>query len=93
MFFLCMRTLLFLVVQGVALLFALLRLIQCTIFSPITEAMRVKMKNMRQKVAGSLNTRMPMSTVPTAPMPVQMGYAVPMGMTLVAFDRKSMLRT
>ena len=46
---------------------------QCTIFRPTTEAMRVKMKIMRHRVTGSLNTSMPMSTVPTAPMPVQMG--------------------
>ena len=39
----------------------------------MTEAISVNVKNRRQKVAGSLNTKMPISTVPTAPMPVQMG--------------------
>jgi len=44
-----------------------------TILSPITDAINVKIKNSRQKLAGSLNTRMPMSTVPMAPMPVHTG--------------------
>lgn len=41
--------------------------------SPTTEAIRVKMKNSRQKVTGSLKIRMPMMTVPTAPIPVHTG--------------------
>ena len=45
----------------------------CTIFRPTTEAMRVKMKKSRQNDAGSLKTRMPTMTVPTAPIPVHTG--------------------
>lgn len=43
------------------------------IFKPTTEAISVVMKSSRQKLAGSLKTRMPMRTVPTAPMPVHTG--------------------
>ncbi len=46
---------------------------QCTNFKPTTEAMRVKIKNKRQNVVGSRKIKMPMSTVPTAPMPVHIG--------------------
>lgn len=35
------------------------------------EAMRVEIKNSLQKSTGSLNKKMPTSTVPTAPIPVQ----------------------
>ena len=63
-----------------------------TIFRPITDAMSVTMKKIRQKVAGSLKTRMPIRTVPTAPIPVHTGYAVPIGIVLVAFARRIMLR-
>jgi len=37
------------------------------------------MKNMRQKLTGSLNKKIPINTVPTAPMPVHTAYAVPIG--------------
>ena len=57
----------------------------------MTEAMRVKMKNSLQNEAGSLNTRIPIITVPTAPIPVHIGYAVPIGMVLVALVRSTML--
>ena len=43
------------------------------IFKPTTEAISVVMKSSRQKLAGSLKTRMPTRTVPTAPMPVHPG--------------------
>ena len=43
------------------------------IFSPTIEMMRVEMKKSLQKVTGSWKKNMPTSTVPTAPMPVQMG--------------------
>ena len=43
------------------------------ILSPTMDAMSVVMKNSRQNVAGSWKKRMPTSTVPTAPMPVQTG--------------------
>ncbi len=39
---------------------------------------------MRQKVAGSLNMKIPTSTVPTAPIPVHTAYAVPIGSVSVA---------
>ena len=55
------------------------------------ENIKVLIKKMRQKVAGSLNIKMPTSTLPTAPMPVQTAYAVPMGKTFVAFISKIML--
>lgn len=41
-----------------------------TILRPIMEAIRVKMKNSRQKLAGSLKKSIPTKTVPTAPIPV-----------------------
>ena len=48
-------------------------------------------KNIRQKSAGSLKTKIPTSTVPTAPIPVQTAYAVPMGKVCVALYSKSIL--
>lgn len=42
-----------------------------TAFNPIIEPIRVVIKNSLQKVAGSLNTKIPINTVPTAPIPVQ----------------------
>lgn len=42
-----------------------------TTLSPIIEAIRVVMKKILQKVTGSLNTKIPTNTVPTAPIPVQ----------------------
>ena len=44
-----------------------------TILSPTIDAIRVKMKNMRQNVPGSSKKKMPISTEPTAPTPVQTG--------------------
>ena len=41
-----------------------------TAFNPTIEAIKVKRKNSRQKLAGSLKNRIPTKTVPTAPMPV-----------------------
>lgn len=42
-------------------------------------------------MAGSLKKRMPIKTVPTAPIPVQTAYAVPIGMVFVAFINSNML--
>ncbi len=42
-----------------------------TTFNPIMEIMRVPIKNIRQKSADSLKTRIPNNAVPTAPIPVQ----------------------
>lgn len=50
-----------------------------TNFNPIIEAMRVVTKKIRQKVAGSLKKKIPIKTLPTAPIPVQIAYAVPIG--------------
>lgn len=55
------------------------------------EAMSVAIKNRRRNVAGSLNTKMPTNTVPTAPIPVQTAYAVPMGRYCVALTSNHML--
>ncbi len=46
---------------------------------------------MRQKVAGSLKTKIPNKTVPTAPMPVHTAYAVPIGSVFVVFIKRSIL--
>ena len=48
-------------------------------------------KNNLQNVAGSLKTKIPNSTVPTAPIPVQTAYAVPIGNSCVALTNKNML--
>src|SRR5687767_9502533 len=55
------------------------------------EPINVAKKNNRQKVTGSLNTRIPNSAVPTPPIPVQTAYAVPIGKLCVAFTKRSML--
>lgn len=52
----------------------------------------VVIKKSLQNVAGSLNTRMPIRTVPTAPIPVHTGYAVPTGIVLTAFARNNILK-
>lgn len=48
------------------------KLNQCvdTVFNPTIEPIRVMRKSIRKRPAGSLNTHIPISTVPTAPMPV-----------------------
>ena len=46
---------------------------------------------MRQNVAGSLKIRIPTNTVPTAPIPVQTAYVVPMGNVWDTFTSKTML--
>ena len=52
----------------------------------------MNMKNSLQNEAGSLNTKIPTMTVPTAPIPVHTGYAVPRGMVFVALVSSTMLR-
>lgn len=66
---------------------------QCedTNLSPIIDAINVERKKIRQKVAGSLNTKIPTRTIPTAPIPVQTAYAVPIGNTCVALYNRIML--
>ncbi|SEQ80828.1 hypothetical protein SAMN04488023_101191 [Pedobacter rhizosphaerae] len=51
------------------------------------------MKKSLQNVAGSLKYRMPIITVPTAPMPVQTAYAVPIGKFSNALFKKTKLST
>lgn len=55
------------------------------------EATSVVMKNKRQNVAGSLKTKIPIRTVPTAPIPVHTGYAVPIGRFWVALASSPIL--
>lgn len=57
----------------------------------MTEAINVVIKNSRQKVAGSLKIKIPTNTVPTAPIPVQTAYAVPMGSSCVALIKRVIL--
>ena len=42
-------------------------------------------------VAGAWKTNLPIKTVPTAPIPVQMAYAVPKGKVCTALESKAML--
>lgn len=56
------------------------------------ERMRVVRKKMRQKVAGSWKNSMPITTAPTAPMPVHTGYTVPMGIFSADLAIRYMLR-
>ncbi len=65
---------------------------QCISFNPIIEIIRVEIKNNLQKLDGSLKKRIPTITVPTAPIPVQTGYAVPIGIVCTAFANSVMLR-
>jgi hypothetical protein len=55
------------------------------------EPMSVIMKKILQKLVGSLNTRMPINAVPTAPIPVQTAYAVPIGRLCVALTNSTIL--
>ena len=61
-------------------------------FNPMIERIKVVIKNKRPKVAGSWKNRIPTNTVPTAPIPVQTGYAVPMGNVCAAFASRNMLK-
>ena len=53
----------------------------------------VVIKNILPNVAGSLNTIIPKTAVPTAPIPVHTAYAVPMGKVCVAFTSNTILIT
>src|SRR5699024_806638 len=61
-------------------------------FSPTIEAINVPIKKSLQKLTGSLNMKMPISTVPTAPTPAKTAYAVPIGIVFEAIIKKSMLK-
>lgn len=63
-----------------------------TTLSPIIDAIRVKRKNIRPIDTGSLNTNIPNSTVPTAPIPVHTAYAVPSGNVCDARARRYILK-
>src|SRR5699024_1093162 len=61
----------------------------------MTEMTKVKRKNNRQKVTGSWNRRIPIVTVPMAPIAPQTAYAVPTGMACsppMALYKKYMLK-
>lgn len=45
-----------------------------------------------KKVAGSLNRNIPTTNAPTAPIPVQTAYAVPIGIDFCASHKKSPLK-
>jgi hypothetical protein len=62
-----------------------------TTFKPITEATSVHVKKICIADVGSCRTNMPSSTVPTAPMPVQTGYATLSGRVLEALISRYML--
>ena len=55
------------------------------------EPIKVNRKNNLRKETGSLNRKIPVRTVPTAPIPVHTAYAVPMGSVCVAFTNKIIL--
>ena len=55
------------------------------------DAMRVVMKNRRRNEADSWKNIIPRMTVHTAPMPVHIGYAVPIGMVFTALASSTML--
>ena len=57
------------------------------------EIIKVVIKNKRAIVEGSLKNRIPTSTVPTAPIPVHTGYAVPNGNVCAALANKYILKT
>jgi len=42
-----------------------------TNFSPMIDPIKSRIKNIRQKYAGSSKKKIPIKTVPTAPIPVQ----------------------
>lgn len=60
-------------------------------FSPMIDIISVVMKNSRNVVVGSLKKIMPTSAVPTAPMLVHTGYAVPLGSVSVSFASSAIL--
>jgi hypothetical protein len=62
-------------------------------FKPTIDPIRVVMKNNLQKATGSLKKKMPINTMPTAPIPVQTAYAVPNGKVSVALYSKNTLNT
>lgn len=62
-----------------------------TAFNPTIDAISVVIKNKRKKVAGSLKKMIPTNTLPTAPIPVQTAYAVPMGRDCVALINNDIL--
>ena len=62
-----------------------------TAFRPTMEPINVLKNKILVNVAGSLKTSIPTRTVPTAPIPVQTAYAVPIGSVCVAFIRSVIL--
>ena len=62
-----------------------------TILSPIKDIINVKRKKILQNVAGSLKKIIPTKTLPTAPIPVQTAYAVPIGNSFVTLTNNNIL--
>ena len=56
------------------------------------EPIKITIKKILQKNTGSLKNNMPTITVPTAPMPVQTAYPVPMLIVCTALFKKKKLR-
>lgn len=56
------------------------------------DPINVAIKNILQKSEGSLKKKIPISTVPTAPIPVHTAYAVPNGSVCVARYKRYMLK-
>jgi hypothetical protein len=65
--------------------------VQETNFKPTIEIISVVRKNNLQKVAGSLNTSIPTTTIPNAPIPVHTAYDVPTGSVFVTVYKRKML--
>lgn len=57
----------------------------------MTEPISVTIKKTLQKLTGSLKKKIPINTVPTAPIPVHTAYAVPIGKVCVALMSSSIL--
>lgn len=55
------------------------------------EPINKTMKNTREKSEGSLKKKIPMSTVPTAPIPVHTAYPVPIGIVWIALFKSKKL--
>lgn len=62
-------------------------------FRPTIEPIKVLRKNILKKVTGSLKTIIPKRTVPTAPIPVQTTYTVPIGRVCNTLIKSPILMT
>lgn len=60
-------------------------------FNPTIDEIKRNKKNILQKSVDSLNMMMPTRTEPTAPIPAQTAYAVPIGKVLAAKNNRYIL--